>query len=133
MNLYYKIWVDLIVLAKNNPLRKEDWKWMVQIYMAMAIAIKLAFIMSIVQRNILDYYFYNLDVFNNQVINNFFSFFILFFLPPVVINYLLIFKDNKYQILIKQYKSYNGKLFAAYFFISFFIPLIFFMTAFLLK
>jgi hypothetical protein len=133
MKLYYKIWVDLIYLAKNNPLRKEDWKCMVQIYMAMAMAIKLAFIVSIIQRNVLHFYFYDLNIFNNQVINNLFSFFILFFLPPVIINYLLIFKNNKYQILVEKYKSYNGKLFAAYFFISFFIPLIIFIIAFLLK
>jgi uncharacterized protein YmfQ (DUF2313 family) len=77
MKLYYKIWVDLIVLANNNPLRKEDWKWMVQIYMAMAI--NMAFIMSIFQRNILHYCFYNLDIFNNELINNLFNFFVLFF------------------------------------------------------
>ena len=58
MKLYYKIWVDLIILSKNNPLRKEDWKWMVQIYMAMAMAIKLALIVSIIQRNVLHFYFY---------------------------------------------------------------------------
>ena len=27
-NLYYSIWVDAILRIKENPLRKEDWKWM---------------------------------------------------------------------------------------------------------
>ena len=29
MNLYFKIWVTVIVKIRKNPLRKTDWKLMI--------------------------------------------------------------------------------------------------------
>ena len=29
MNLYFKIWVNVIVKIRKNPLRKTDWKLMI--------------------------------------------------------------------------------------------------------
>ena len=91
MNLYFKIWVDAIVKIKKNPLRKEDWKWMVQIYMAIVMALNLMFLLAILQRNILHISFYDLEMnmFSSEILNNLISGFILFFLPPLLINYLL--------------------------------------------
>jgi hypothetical protein len=94
MNLYFKIWVDAIVKIRKNPLRNEDWKWIVQIYMAIAMALNLMFIFALLQRNILHSTFYDLEIniFSSEILNNLISGFILFFLPPLLINYLLIFK-----------------------------------------
>ena len=45
---------------------------------------------------------------------------IYFIIPIMTLNYFLIFKDNKYKILIKEYsKSYNKKIFAWYFLLGF--------------
>lgn len=42
-----------------------------------------------------------------------------FIIPIMGLNYLLIFKNNKYKYLIKEYKSnYNKKLFLYYFIIA---------------
>lgn len=135
MNLYYKIWVDAIVKIRENPLRQEDWKWMVQIYMGIAMAIDFAFIMAILQRNIFHYNFYNvnLTLFQYSKLNSLVSFFLLFFLPSLIINYLLIFKGKKYEVLTKKYKSNNGKLFITYFMISIFTPLFILLIAFFLR
>jgi hypothetical protein len=57
----------------------------------------------------------------------------LFFLPPLLTNYLLIFKNNKFLALIEKYKSDNGNYFVWYFFTSLFLPLIILVIAYLLR
>jgi hypothetical protein len=135
MNLYFKIWVDAIVKIRKNPLRNEDWKWMVQIYMAIVMALNLMFLLAILQRNILHIAFYDLEIniFSSEILNNLISGFILFFLPPLLINYLFIFKNDKYLVLIEKYKFENGKYFLTYFFISLFVPLLILIITFILK
>lgn len=135
MNLYFRIWVDAIVKIRKNPLRKEDWKWMVQIYMAIGMALNLMFLFAILQRNILHISFYDLEIkmFSSEILNNLISGFILFFLPALLINYFFIFKNDKYLVLIEKYKFENGKYFLTYFFTSLFVPLLILIIAFLLK
>jgi hypothetical protein len=60
---------------------------MVQIYMAIAMALNLMFLLGIIQRN---FSFYDLEInlFTVKILNNLLSGFILFFLPPLLINYL---------------------------------------------
>lgn len=135
MNLYFKIWADVIIKIRNNPLRKEDWKLMVQIYMATAMALNLMFLFAILQRNILHFSFYDIEInlFSSKILNDLISGFILFFLPPLLINYLLVFKNEKYLMLIEKYKSQNINYFFGYFFTSLFLPLIVLITAFILR
>lgn len=126
MNIYYKIWVDCIVKARSIPANKNNWKRFTMIFMSMAMAINFAMIMAILQRNILGFSFYDfrVDIFPGTKLDAFISFFILFLLPMLLINYLLIFRNNRYEILLEKYKSHNGKLFFIYFFASLAIPLL---------
>lgn len=135
MSLYFKIWVNAILKIRRNPLRKEDWKWMVQIYMAIAMALNLMFLLAVLQRNIFNFSFYDIEInlFAVKILNDLLSGFILFFLPPLLINYLLIFKNKKYLDLIEKYKSENGNYFFQYFFTSLFLPLIILIIAFSLN
>ena len=134
-NLYFKIWVDVIIKIRKNPLRKEDWKLMVQIYMAITMALNLMFLFAILQRNILHFSFYDIEInlFSSKILNDLISGFILFFLPPLLINYLLVFKNEKYLMLIEKYKSQNINYFFGYFFTSLFLPLIVLIIAFILR
>jgi hypothetical protein len=127
MKFYYKIWVDCIVRAQSLPANKNNWKRFTMVFMSMSMAINFAMIMAILQRNILRFTFYNfrVDVFLGTKLDAFISFFILYLLPMLLINYFLIFRNNRYENLVKKYKSYNGKLFFTYFLSSFAIPLIF--------
>ena len=43
----------------------------------------------------------------------------------LLLNYFLIFKGNRYEELLKKFKSYNGKLFSIYFFAILDAPLLF--------
>jgi|SRR5690554_113115 len=132
MNLYYKIWVDAIVKIRSNPLRKEDWKWLIQVLMASAMGVKLMFFIAIFERYILEVEFYNIG-FNFPILDSFIKGLLLFFVPPFLVNYLLIFNDNKYESLVNKYESHNGRLFLTYFFASIFIPLSILMIAFFLR
>ena|SRR5690606_5326319 len=126
MNLYYKIWVDCILKAQSQPQNKGNWKLFTMIFMSMAVAINLAVFMAILQRNILGYSFYDFKISFLEGIRtgSTVSFFVLFLLPPLLMNYMLIFRKKHYEKLIKKYKYYNGKLFISYFLTSLFLPFI---------
>ena len=116
-------------------MRQEDWKWMVQIYTTITMALNLMFLLAILQRNIFNFSFYDIEInlFPVKILNDLLSGFILFFLPPLLINYLLIFKNKKYLDLIEKYKSENGNYFFRYFFTSLFSPLVVLIIAFILR
>ncbi|HLW63314.1 MAG TPA: hypothetical protein VKY33_07930 [Flavobacterium sp.] len=132
MNLYYRIWVDAIVKIRSNPLRNEDWKWLIQALMAAAMGVKLMFFIAIFERYVLEVEFYNIG-FNFPILDSFIKGALLFFVPPFLLNYLLIFRKDKYELLLKRYSSHNGKLFLAYFFASILLPLSILITAFFLR
>jgi len=126
MNLYYKIWVDTIVRLRSLPQNEKMWKFYAITFISMAMAINIAVFMAVLQRNILGYFFYDIRIsfLEGTRTGSFLSFFILFLLLPLLINYLLIFRNNRYEKLIKKYRHYNGRLFMSYFLISLFLPFI---------
>jgi hypothetical protein len=125
MNIYNKIWVDCIVRLKSLPKNKDNWELKAMIMMTMAMTFNFALVMAILQRNILGYYFYKLDFsFLPERTGNVISFIILFILPCLIINYLLIFRKRRYRRLIEKYPYYNGKLSLAYILISMFLPIV---------
>jgi len=125
-NIYNKIWVDCIKKAQSIPANKDTWKFYTMGYMSMAMAINLATIVVILEKVVFKSNFYNLpvDFLPKSKLGSFIGFFILFLLPNLLLNYLLIFRNNRYQILLTKYKTYNGKLFFVYFSASFILPLL---------
>lgn len=55
-----------------------------------------------------------IQVVNLNPINTFISIVLTFFLPFVILNYLLIFNGNRYILLSKMYSPRNGKLYLWY-------------------
>jgi hypothetical protein len=130
MNLYYKIWVDGIVKLRSLPANKGMWKFYAITFITMAMAVNLLLIMTILQKNIFKYSFYELPItFSESKLSSLFNFFILYFLPPLLINYFLIFRNNRYEELIGKYKSYNGKLCVSYLMVSYFLPFVLIIVA----
>ena len=125
MNLYYMIWVDFIIRAKSQPANKSNWQLMTFVYMTMIMGLDLLFIMMILQEVILGYYFYDFEiaVLPNKI-GDIISFVILFVGPPFVINYLLIFRNRRYEKLVKKYRSHDGKLAVTYMLLGLFVPLV---------
>ena len=133
-NLYYKIWVDGITKLRSIPANKGIWKFYAVAFISMAMAFNLALVMVILQKNITNYSFYdfNSHFFEEQKLNYFLKFFVLFLLPPLIMNYFFIFRNKRYEMLISKYKSYNGKLCASYLVISYLLPFFLLIISFLL-
>ncbi len=133
-NYYYMIWADAINRLKAVNGDNNSWKFYSMAFITLAMAFNLMVLMTILEKHILKIRFYNLDfnVFPGTKLNNALEFIVLFCLVPFAINYFLIFRNNRYESLIKQYKSYNGKLAATYIVASYFLPLILLVIAFLI-
>ena len=125
MNLYYRIWVDCILRLKSIEANKDNWQIKSQIMMTVAMTFNFILIMAILQRNILKVYFYKINIhILSSYENNILGILILFFLPCLIINYLLIFRGKRYEKLVEKYPYHNGKLILIYILISMFFPLI---------
>ncbi len=125
MSLYYKIWADGLLKLRSRPQNSGLWKFYAMIYMSMAMAFNIIVIMVILQRHVLhtNFYYLKFDVFPGTKLDAFAKFFILFLLPPLFLNYMLIFRGERYEKIIRSgYKYYNGKLFAGYFVTSLVLP-----------
>lgn len=123
MSLYYQIWMDCIRRLQTQERNKNNWKLKSMIIMSVAMTSNFLLFMSIFERNIIHLYFYKIDVpFLSHYDNNVFNVIILFALPCVIVNYLLIFRANRYERLLNKYRYYNGKLILAYFTASLLLP-----------
>src|ERR1035437_3006632 len=112
MGLYYRIWMDCITRIRSRAVNKNDWKIKCIIGMTLPSTFNFIFLMAILQRNILGVVFYEIELpFLSEYFNSIFSGVILFILPIISINYVLIFYGNRYERLAKKYPYYNGKLF----------------------
>jgi hypothetical protein len=125
MSLYYRIWVDSIKRIRSIEKNKDDWKIKIIIIMSVAMTYNLMMIMAILQRNILGISFYGIESpLLSELENDILTILVLFFLPCISINYLLIFRRNRYEKLLEKYPYYNGKLFVIYFLTSMFLPIV---------
>jgi len=125
MRLFYSIWVDLIIRAKSQPANKNNWQIMTLLYMTVTMAIDLLFVMIILEEAVLGYYFYDFEIPSiPKEISDAISLVVLFAGPPLVINYMLIFRNRRYEKLIEKYEYHNGKLAATYILLGLFIPVI---------
>lgn len=125
LGLYYRIWVDCIKRARLQPANRENWPVGTMISMTLAMSFNFILIMTLLEKFVFKKYFYKIDFeFLPVRVNNVLAHIFLFILPCVIINYLLIFMNKRYEKLLKKYPYYNGKLFLVYFLISMMLPII---------
>lgn len=126
LKIYYTIWVDGLLKMKSLPKNNGMWKFYGMTFMSTAMALNILLVMTILESHILNYHFYDVkvDVFPGTKLDAFLSFFILFLAPPLLINYLLIFYNNRYERLFKKYKYFEGKFYTSYLLISYFLPVV---------
>lgn len=133
MRLYYRIWVDCITRLRLIEANKDNWQITGIIIMSTAMTFNFVLLMVIIQKNLLDYYFYEINIptlsgFQNYIL----TILILYFSPCVIINYLLIFYNKRYEKLLEKYPYSNGKLIVTYILISLFLPIVLLLIAMLL-
>jgi hypothetical protein len=132
MNIYYKIWVDCILRLRAQKQNKETWMEKSMFSMTTAMSINFIFFMALFERHVLGFSFYEFNISSHNIVsgaeeaNGILNFLVLFVLPCLVANFLLIFRKKRLKKLIRKYKYpyYNGKLFVAYFIISLFLPIV---------
>jgi len=123
MNLYYFIWTDCIKRMIEIGVSKKDIKKRGLLFMSLAMTFNLVLVMVVFQKNLFGYYFYEINLsFLSGFANYAITILVLYFLPCFLINYLFIFKNNRYEKLLNKYKYYDGKLCLAYYVISFLLP-----------
>jgi hypothetical protein len=125
MGIYYRIWMDLIVRLWSKESTKKDWQLRGIIGMSIAMMFNFITLMLIFQKRVLGYYFYELDIsllsdYENYIVTILF----LYFLPCIIVNYLLIFRGKRYEKFIGKYPYQDGNLFYGYFIISLALPII---------
>jgi len=117
--------VDSITRLRSIEANKYNWKLKSMLIMSSAMTFNFILLMAIIQRNILGCYFYKLSIsFLSNLENNILTILVLFFLPCIIINYLLIFRGKRYEKLSEKYPYYNGKLILMYFLVSMLSPII---------
>lgn len=75
-----------------------------------------------------------ISLFGLKDLDRFWGATIVFFLPPLLLNYFLIFSRDQWKHIRKDYKSYNGRVYKLYFIFSAIVPIaIVFVTALVYK
>ena len=125
MGIYYRIWIDCITRLKSREANKDNWQAKSMVIMSTAMVFNLVLLMITLQKQILGYYFYEFNVsFLSGHENYILTMLVLYILPCVVVNYLLIFRGKRYEKLLDKYPYYNGKLILIYMLTSMFLPII---------
>lgn len=125
MGIYYRIWVDCITRLKSSEDNKDNWQAKSMVIMTTAMVFNLVLLMIILQKQILGYYFYELNIsFLTGHENYILTMLVLYILPCVGVNYLLIIRGKRYEKLLEKYPYYNGKLILMYLLASMFLPII---------
>lgn len=120
--------VSSIYTAQNNGVMSDIWKFASNFYVAVAAAIYLNLFYVLINRYLLDQGldFLELNLISDDGYNFILNLILYFVIPVMILNYFAIYQESKYQELIKKYgSSYNKKIFAVYFLMSFLLMFIF--------
>ena len=107
-NLYYIIWSDIIARykKKNADMSELEIKSKLLILVSFINSLSISVIVLLLQLfNLIDMKYHNIISFSSERTNGAFTYFIYFFMPCIAINYLLIFRKNRYLKLIEIYST----------------------------
>jgi len=105
-NIYYLYWVDSISRIRKHHPNMKDWKFRVFFINTWANALNCWIILIWLKYfEIFQIELIKLDLFPGDLLDKFFSFSIVFFLPSGLLNYFFIFYKDKYKTLMNRYPS----------------------------
>lgn len=130
LSMYYKIWADAIVFQQVKQGRQGNWKLFTIISMSVLQGVNLLSLLLLIRWLSHKKYpvLFPMHTFNLAGLNTFLSIALTYFVPFIILNYLLIFYNNRYTELLKVYGDKKGKLYGIYALVSIGIiavPLIF--------
>ena len=118
--LYYKIWVDAIAKEQSKKVEGRNFKLYTLIPISLLQGINLLtffYWMKVIVNRSLPLFF-GVNIFHARLINDFIAIVLTLFIPFVILNYLLIFSNDRYEELLKEYRNQDGKLYRKYTLIS---------------
>jgi len=117
---YYKIWTDAIVATRAKRTEAASWKVYTLVPMSALMGINL-FTLFLWMKTLVNH---NLplalpaNIFDFRLINGFIAIVMTFFITFVILNYLLIFNNDRFEQLVKKYPPKNGRLYQRYTLVS---------------
>lgn len=105
---------------------KKDWKIKSTFSMTFAMTFNFVLFMVVLQREILGFYFYEINFpFLTGFANYIITMVVLYVLPCIILNYFLIFHNQRYEYLKKRYAHHDSKHYCLiYMLISVLLPII---------
>ena len=105
-NIYYMIWSDAILSFKKHHPNRQDWKFTMLLYITWIHAINWWIVFIWIKYfDLLSIPLISIDVFPGKLLDNFFAFTIEFALPFGILNYFLVFYNNRYEKITQKYKD----------------------------
>jgi len=126
-NIYYLIWADAILSFKKHHPNRKNWKSKLFIYITWINALNFwIIILWIKYFNFLEIPKFSVDIFPGKLLDGFVTFTIEFALPFGILNYFLIFYNNRYEKITQKYKDIKFRYAPVY---SFTIAILAFVSA----
>lgn len=108
-NLYYSFWVNVIVDGRKNQPNRTDWKISLFLLITVCNSFNLFVIMLWLKYFNIVSFDINVDFMPNTIINGALEYIVEFASPFIILNYFLIFRNNRYEKLIEKYPPNNSK------------------------
>lgn len=126
-NIYYMIWSDAILSFRKYHPKRKDWKLTIFLYITWIHSLNLWIVLLWLKFfKIFTMPLLSIDVFPGELLDDFFAFAIEFALPFVILNYYLVFYNNRYEKIIQKYKDIKFRYSPIY---SFTIAILAFISA----
>ncbi|MGV8095646.1 MAG: hypothetical protein AB2L24_27670 [Mangrovibacterium sp.] len=109
-NIFYLIWVDAIVGFRNHNPTRTDWKIALFIIQTTCNALNLWTILLWLKYFEIFSFIIKIDIFPGTILNSAAGFIVQFASPFILLNYFLIFYNDRYEKLIEKYPHKKGKL-----------------------
>jgi len=118
LSIYYKIWVDAITQERAKKGTDGNWKAFTIIPISLIQGVNLLTLLFILRFFTDIPILFTLDLTRDKAINAFIAGLLVFFIPFVILNYLLIFNNDRYNKLMSLYPGRGSKLYRNYVLIS---------------
>jgi hypothetical protein len=114
--LYYSIWADAITAARASRAEASSWKAFTLVPISLLMGLNLLTLFIWLKKLINHYLplYLPVHIFSANLINDFIAILLTLFVPFLLLNYLLIFVNDRYQQILATYPGQNGKLYRKY-------------------
>lgn len=111
VSLYYSIWADIIVRYRKQHPDNSDWqiRYILLVYISTANSWSIWILLSIIELfGLMKIHWLKFNILPTERLNSGVSYFIMFVLPCILINYFLIFRRKRYMKIIEIYATTKG-------------------------